>query len=57
MDTQGTQILALQVDLRNYEMNQKVWISMASRRINVFNKETQRLIRYAEENIKEETDE
>lgn len=57
LDTQGTQILALQVDLRNYEMNQKVWISMASRRINVFNKETQRLIRYAEENIKEETDE
>ena len=57
LDANGTQFLALQVDLRNYEMNQKIWVSLEPRRINVFNKETQRLIRYAEANIKEESDE
>ena len=48
LETHGIQFNALQVDLRNYEMNQKVWLSVEPRRLNVFNKETQRLIRYAE---------
>ena len=48
LEIHGIQFNALQVDLRNYEMNQKVWLSVEPRRLNVFNKETQRLIRYAE---------
>ncbi len=56
LEAQGTQFLALQVDLRSYEMNQKVWVSIDPQRVNVFNRETQRLIRYAEENRREEAD-
>lgn len=56
LDACGVQFLALQVDLRNYEINQKVWLSVDPRRLNVFNKETQRLIRYAEASIKKEAD-
>ena len=56
LEANGKQLLALQVDLRSYEMNQKVWIDMDPKRLNVFNKETARLIRYAEANIKEETE-
>ena len=48
LEIHGIQFNALQVDLRNYEMNQKVWLSVEPRRLNVFNKETRRLIRYAE---------
>ena len=48
LEANGVQLNALQVDLRNYEMNQKVWFTVEPRRLNVFNKETQRLIRYAE---------
>ena len=54
LEANGTQFLALQVDLRNYDMNQKVWVSMDPKRLNVFNKETTRLIRYAEANAKED---
>ena len=54
LDTKGTQYLALQVDLRKYDMNQKVWISVDPKRINVFNKQTTRLIRYAETRDKSE---
>ena len=57
LDKGDTQFLALQVDLRSYEMNQKVWVGMDPKRLNVFNKETQRLIRYAAANIREEADE
>ncbi len=57
LEANGVQLLALQVDLRNYEMNQKVWISTDPKRINVFNKETQRLIRFAEANGKDESEE
>ena len=57
LEANNTQFLALQVDLRNYEMNQKVWVAMDPKRINVFNKETQRLIRYAEANLKEDSEE
>ncbi len=56
LDTEGTQYLALQVDLRKYDMNQNVWISLDPKRINVFNKETQRLIRFAEARDKSESD-
>ena len=56
LETNGKQLLALQVDLRSYEMNQKVWVDMDPKRLNVFCKETARLIRYAEANIKEETE-
>ena len=56
LDTNGTQYLALQVDLRKYDMNQKVWVSLDPKRINVFSKETQRLIRYAEARDKSEND-
>lgn len=48
LEANGVQLNALQVDLWNYEMNQKVWFTVEPRRLNVFNKETQRLIRYAE---------
>ncbi len=51
---QKTQMLALQVDLQEYEMFQKVWIGLDPRRINVFNKKTQRLIRFAKAKRKEE---
>ena len=54
LEANGTQFLALQVDLRSYDMNQKVWVSMDPKRLNVFNKETTRLIRYAEANAKED---
>ena len=57
LEANGTQFLALQVDLRNYEMNQQVFVSMDPARLNVFNKETTRLIRYAEAKIKEDEDE
>ena len=56
LDRDSTQFLALQVDLRSYEMGQKVWVSMDPKRINVFNKETQRLIRFAEANTKEDAE-
>ena len=56
LDADGTQFLALQVDLRKYEMNQKVWVSLDPKRVNVFNKETQRLIRYAEARDKSENE-
>ena len=35
-------------------MNQKVWVSFDPKRVNLFNKETQRLIRYAEAREKSE---
>jgi len=54
LDIQGTVISALQVDLRRYDPNQKIWVSLDPRRINVFNKATQRLIRYAEAREKTE---
>ncbi len=54
LDVQGTIFSALQVDLRRYEPNQKVWVSLDPKRINVFNKATQRLIRYAEAREKTE---
>ena len=54
LDIQGTVISALQVDLRRYNTNQKVWVTLDPRRINVFNKATQRLIRYAEAREKTE---
>ena len=54
LDVQGTIFSALQVDLRRYETNQKVWVSLDPKRINVFNKTTQRLIRYAEAREKNE---
>ena len=57
LEANNTQFLALQVDLRNYEMNQRVWVAMDPKRVNVFNKETQRLIRYAEANLKEDSEE
>lgn len=56
LDVNGTQLLALQVDLKNYEMNQTVWIQMDPKRLNVFNKKTTRLIRFAEANAKEDVD-
>ena len=56
LETNGTQYLALLVDLRRYDMNQKVWVSLDPKRINVFNKETQRLIRYAEARDKSENE-
>ena len=56
LETKNTQYLALQVDLRKYDMNQKVWVSLDPKRVNVFNKETQRLIRYAEARDKSEND-
>ena len=56
LDTGGTQYLALLVDLRRFEMNQKVWVSFDPKRVNVFNKATQRLIRYAEAREKSEND-
>ena len=48
LDVQGTVISALLVDLHRYETNQRVWVSLDPKRINIFNKNTQRLIRYAE---------
>ena len=54
LDTNGTQYLSLLVDLRKYDMNQKVWVSFDPKRVNLFNKETQRLIRYAEAREKSE---
>ena len=54
LDVQGTVFSALQVDLRRYETNQKVWVTLDPKRINVFNKATQRLIRYAEAREKTE---
>ncbi len=54
LDVQGTVISVLQVDLRRYDPNQKVWITLDPKRINVFNKATQRLIRYAEAREKTE---
>jgi multiple sugar transport system ATP-binding protein len=56
LDMNGTQLLALQVDLKNYEMNQDVWIGMDPKRLNVFNKKTTRLIRFAEANIQEDAE-
>ena len=56
LDVNGTQLLALQVDLKNYEMNQTVWIGMDPKRLNVFNKKTTRLIRFAEANIQEDAE-
>ncbi len=56
LETNGTQYLALQVDLRKYDMNQKVWVTMDPKRLNVFNKQTGRLIRYAEARDKNETE-
>ncbi len=56
LDVKGTQFLALQVDLRKYDMNQKVWVSLDPKRINVFNKETERLIRFAEARDKNENE-
>ncbi len=56
LDTNGTKYLALLVDLRKYDMNQKVWSSLDPKRVNVFNKKTQRLIRYAEGRDKSEND-
>ena len=56
LDTNGTQYLSLLVDLRKYDMNQKVWVSFDPKRVNVFNKETQRLIRFAEAREKSESD-
>ena len=49
--------LALQVDLQDYERYQKVWVGLDLRRINVFNKKTERLIRFAKAKRKEETEE
>ena len=54
LDVQGTVISVLQVDLRRYDPNQKVWITLDPKRINVFNKATTRLIRYAEAREKTE---
>jgi len=54
LDVQGTVFSALQVDLRRYETNQKVWVSLDPKRVNVFNKATERLIRYAEAREKTE---
>ena len=54
LDVQGTVISVLQVDLRRYDPNQKVWVTLDPKRINVFNKATQRLIRYAEAREKTE---
>ncbi len=56
LESDGTQYLALQVDLRKYEMNQRVWVSLDPKRVNVFNKETQRLIRFAEARDKSENE-
>ena len=56
LDMNGTQFLALQVDLKNYEMNQTVWIAMDPKRLNVFNKKTTRLIRFAEANVQEDAE-
>ena len=56
LEAGGTQFLGLQVDLRKYDMNQEVWISLDPKRLNVFNKETQRLIRFAEARDKSEND-
>ena len=57
LEIDKTQLLALQVDLQDYEMYQKVWVGMDPRRINVFNKKTERLIRFAKAKRKEETEE
>ena len=38
-------------------MYQKVWVGLDLRRINVFNKKTERLIRFAKAKRKEETEE
>ena len=54
LEVNGVQVLALQVDLKNYTMNQTVWIGMDPKRLNVFNKKTTRLIRFAEANIQED---
>ncbi|MBR6091101.1 MAG: ABC transporter ATP-binding protein [Anaerolineaceae bacterium] len=54
LDIQGTVISVLQVDLRRYNPNQKVWVTLDPKRINVFNKATSRLIRYAEAREKTE---
>ena len=54
LDIQGTVISVLQVDLRRYNPNQKVWVTLDPKRINVFNKATTRLIRYAEAREKTE---
>ena len=57
LEIDKTQLLALQVDLQDYEMYQKVWVGLDLRRINVFNKKTERLIRFAKAKRKEETEE
>lgn len=57
LEIDKTQLLALQVDLQDYEMYQKVWVGLDPRRINVFNKKTERLIRFAKAKRKEETEE
>ncbi|MBQ6518152.1 MAG: ABC transporter ATP-binding protein [Anaerolineaceae bacterium] len=54
LEIQDTVISALQVDLHRYDPNQKIWVTLDPRRINVFNKATQRLIRYAEAREKTE---
>ena len=54
LEVNGVQVLALQVDLKNYAMNQTVWIGMDPKRLNAFNKKTTRLIRFAEANIQED---
>ena len=54
LDIQETVISVLQVDLRRYNPNQKVWVTLDPKRINVFNKATTRSIRYAEAREKTE---
>ncbi|MCQ2412274.1 MAG: ABC transporter ATP-binding protein [Sphaerochaetaceae bacterium] len=43
----GIEFLAKQIGLVDYDMNQKVWVVMHPSRMNVYNKTTGRLIKYA----------
>ena len=43
----STEFLAIQLGLQEYEMNQEVYVNLHASRMNVYNKETTRLIKFA----------
>jgi multiple sugar transport system ATP-binding protein len=51
-----TEFLAIQVGLVEYDMNQNVFVVLHPGRMNVYNKETGRLIKYAKTKHKAGTD-